>query len=74
MQLVEKACDVLRLSREALARSSDDLRIKPEALGDIDSRRRSRHSHLELVCRLERLLVKPDRGVYYARRVGGVNL
>ena len=58
MELVEKLSDITGLRAETRAGALDDGGIEPEALGDVDARRRTGHSDFQLVRRLQRGLVK----------------
>src|SRR5579884_126338 len=74
MKLVEKTWDVLRLAREPLACSRDDLWVQPEALRDVDACRCSWHADLQFVCRLQGLLVKTDGSIHHAGSIGRIHL
>src|SRR5579864_8574395 len=74
MKLVEKLPDIASLSSQSRSRALNYCGIQAQSSRDIDARRRSRHTHFQLISRLQGRLVKAHRRVDYSRRVCAINL
>jgi len=74
MKTVKELGHVLRLRVQARAGGLNDLRIQPQALGNVNARRSAGHANSQFVGRPERLLVKAHCGIEHASCVRGIYL